>query len=182
MEWLEKNAALEKVVAIGEIGLDYYWDEPDKEIQKKWFLRQLALARKVKKPVIIHSREAALDTLTLMKEAGAADIPGVIHCYSYSKETAREFLEMGYYFGIGGVLTFKNAKKLKEAVSYLPMDRILLETDCPYLSPEPNRGKRNSSLNIPYVVAQLAQIKGISEEEVVHAATENTERLFSFGH
>jgi TatD DNase family protein len=182
MEWLEKNAALEKVVAIGEIGLDYYWDEPDKEVQKKWFLRQLALAGKVKKPVIIHSREAAFDTLTLMKEAGAADIPGVIHCYSYSKETAREFLEMGYYFGIGGVLTFKNAKKLKEAASYIPMDRILLETDCPYLSPEPNRGKRNSSLNIPYVITQLAQIKGISEEEVMHIATENTERLFSLGH
>lgn len=177
MEWLKEKSALKKVVAIGEIGLDYYWDEPDREIQKKWFQRQLDLAKEVKLPVVIHSREAAADTIGILKEYDG-DLTGVIHCYSYTKESAREFLEMGYSFGIGGVLTFKNAKKLKEAVSYIPMDRILLETDCPYLAPEPNRGKRNSSLYIPYVVQVMAQLKGISEEEVIRITSENTERLF----
>ncbi|MBQ8198717.1 MAG: TatD family hydrolase [Lachnospiraceae bacterium] len=177
MEWLKEKSALKKVVAIGEIGLDYYWDEPDREIQKKWFQRQLDLAKEVKLPVVIHSREAAADTIGILKEYDG-DLIGVIHCYSYTKESAREFLEMGYSFGIGGVLTFKNAKKLKEAVSYIPMDRILLETDCPYLAPEPNRGKRNSSLYIPYVVQVMAQLKGISEEEVIRITSENTERLF----
>lgn len=177
MEWLKEKSALKKVVAIGEIGLDYYWDEPDREIQKKWFQRQLDLAKEVKLPVVIHSREAAADTIGILKEYDG-DLTGVIHCYSYTKESAREFLEMGYSFGIGGVLTFKNAKKLKEAVSYIPMDRILLETDCPYLAPEPNRGKRNSSLYIPYVVQVMAQLKGISEEQVIRITSENTERLF----
>lgn len=178
MNWLKEKSSLKKVVAIGEIGLDYYWDEPDREIQKKWFRRQLELAKEVSLPVVIHSREAAADTIAIMKESGAGEIEGVIHCYSYTKETAREFLEMGYSFGIGGVLTFKNAKKLKEAVAYIPMDRILLETDCPYLAPEPNRGKRNSSLYIPSIVAVMAQIKGLSEEEVIRITSENTERLF----
>lgn len=178
MKWIAEKSRLSKVVAIGEIGLDYYWDTPDRETQKKWFRRQLALAKEVKLPVVIHSRDAAADTISMMKECGADTIPGVIHCYSYTKESAREFLDMGYSFGIGGVLTFKNAKKLKEAVAYMPMDRILLETDCPYLAPEPNRGKRNSSLNLPYVVQVMAQIKGISEEEVIRITSENTERLF----
>ena len=141
-------------------------------------LRQLELAREIKKPVIIHSRDAAKDTVDLMTEAHAEEIGGVIHCYSYTKETAKIFLDMGFYFGIGGVLTFKNAKKLKEAVEYIPMDRIVLETDCPYLAPEPNRGKRNSSLNIPYVIAAMAQIKGITEEEVRKAAWDNSLRLY----
>ena len=178
LQWLRESSSHEKVVAIGEIGLDYHYDETDKALQKKWFLMQLQLAREVKKPVIIHSRDAALDTITLMKEADAQEIPGVVHCYSYSKESASDYLELGYYFGIGGVLTFTNAKKLKEAVSYIPIDRILLETDCPYLAPAPNRGKRNSSLNIPYVVTELAGIKGISEDEVIRITTENTKRLF----
>ena len=176
--WLKEQASLPKTVAIGEIGLDYYWPEPDHETQKKWFLRQLDLAREIKKPVIIHSRDAAKDTVDLMTEAHAEEIGGVIHCYSYTKETAKIFLDMGFYFGIGGVLTFKNAKKLKEAVEYIPMDRIVLETDCPYLAPEPNRGKRNSSLNIPYVIAAMAQIKGITEEEVRKAAWDNSLKLY----
>ena len=146
--------------------------------QREHFLRQLDLAREIKKPVIIHSRDAAKDTVDLMTEAHAEEIGGVIHCYSYTKETAKIFLDMGFYFGIGGVLTFKNAKKLKEAVEYIPMDRIVLETDCPYLAPEPNRGKRNSSLNIPYVIAAMAQIKGITEEEVRKAAWDNSLRLY----
>lgn len=178
MNWIKEKSCLSKVVAIGEIGLDYYWDTPDRETQKKWFHRQLELAKEVNLPVVIHSRDAAADTISIMKECDAKSISGVIHCYSYTKESAREFLDMGYSFGIGGVLTFKNAKKLKEAVAYIPMDRILLETDCPYLAPEPNRGKRNSSLNIPYIAAVMAQIKGISEEEVIRITSENTERLF----
>lgn len=168
----------EKCLAVGEIGLDYYWDEPEQEIQKKWFVRQLALAREVKLPVVIHSREAAKDTADIMTAEHAEEIGGVVHCYSYTKETAKIFLNMGFYFGIGGVLTFKNAKKLKEAVEYIPMDRIVLETDCPYLAPEPNRGKRNSSLNIPYVVTAMSQLKGISEEEVRKAAWENAIKLY----
>ena len=177
-EWLRQQCQLEKCVAVGEIGLDYYWDEPDRELQKEWFCRQLNLAREFAKPVIIHSRDAAKDTVDLMTEEHAEEIGGVIHCYSYTKETAEVFLKMGFYFGIGGVLTFKNAKKLKEAVAYIPLDRIVLETDCPYLAPEPNRGKRNSSLNIPYVVKALAEIKGVEEETVRKAAWENAHKLY----
>lgn len=176
--WLGQQCQSDKCVAVGEIGLDYYWDEPDRNIQKLWFARQLNLARELKLPVIIHSRDAAKDTVDLMTAEKAGDIGGVIHCYSYTKETARIFLDMGFYFGIGGVLTFNNAKKLKEAVEYIPMARIVLETDCPYLAPVPNRGKRNSSLNIPYVVRAMAQIKGISEEEIRAAAWENSHKLY----
>ena len=178
VDWLREQCKRDKCLAVGEIGLDYYWDEPDREIQKKWFVRQLALAGELKLPVIIHSREAAKDTIDIMKAEKAGEIGGVVHCYSYTKETAKIFLDMGFYFGIGGVLTFKNAKKLKEAVEYIPMDRIVLETDCPYLAPEPNRGRRNSSLNLPYVVNTMAEIKGITEEEVRIAAWENAIKLY----
>jgi len=178
IQWLKQQCQAEKCVALGEIGLDYYWDEPDREIQKKWFVRQLDLARELKLPVVIHSRDAAKDTVDIMTARKAGEIGGVVHCYSYTKETARIFLEMGFYFGIGGVLTFKNARKLKEAVEYLPLDRIVLETDCPYLAPVPNRGKRNSSLNLPYVVAALAELKGMSEEEIRSSVWKNSLGLY----
>lgn len=178
MQWLEQQCNHEKILAVGEIGLDYYWPEPDKETQKKWFAKQLELARKVKLPVIIHSREAAKDTLEIMKEHHAEEIGGVIHCYSYTKEMAAEYLNMQFYFGIGGVVTFKNAKKLKEAVAYIPLDNILIETDSPYLAPEPNRGKRNSSLNLPYIAQAIADIKGISYDEVIEATNQNARQLF----
>lgn len=178
MDWLARQSRLEKCVAIGEIGLDYYWDEPRRELQKEWFVRQLRLAREVGLPVVIHSREAAQDTITLMQEERAEEIGGVIHCYSYSRESARIFLDMGFYFGIGGVVTFTNGRKLKEVVEYLPMDRILLETDSPYLSPVPRRGKRNDSRNLPFVVEEIARIKGISGEEVERITTENALRLY----
>lgn len=178
---LRQQCQLEKCVAVGEIGLDYYWDEPDRELQKKWFRRQLNLAREIGKPVIIHSRDAAKDTVDIMAEEHAEEIGGVIHCYSYTKETAESFLKMGFYFGIGGVLTFKNAKKLKEAAAAIPLERIVLETDCPYLAPEPNRGKRNSSLNLPYVVRALAELKGTDEETVRQITWENAERLYRMG-
>lgn len=176
--WLREQCAADKVVAVGEIGLDYHWKEPDVKIQKMWFGRQMELAREVQLPVIIHSRDAAKDTLDMMKTFHAEEIGGVIHCYSYTKEIARDYLQMGFYFGIGGVITFHNAKKLKEAVEYIPMDKILLETDSPYLAPEPNRGKRNSSLNLPYVVEEIAAIKGVTYEDVVDITSENAKRLF----
>ena len=141
--WLKEKLSHEKVVAVGEIGLDYYWDQESHEVQKKWFLRQLEAAREAGLPVIIHSRDAAKDTLDIMKAEHGSDIGGVIHCFSYTKEMAREYLDMGFFLGIGGVLTFKNARKLVETVEYAPLDRLVLETDCPYLSPVPNRGKRN---------------------------------------
>jgi len=179
IDWL-KNEALfnKKVVAIGEIGLDYYWEEPKRDIQKIWFERQLELAREVKLPVIIHSRDASKETLDIMKAHKAEEIGGVIHCYSYSKETAKEYLNMGFYFGIGGVVTFKNARQVKEAVQYIPLDRILLETDCPYLSPEPNRGKRNSSLNIPYIAGAIAQLKGIEYDELIGITSQNAKKMY----
>ena len=167
-----------KCVAVGEIGLDYYWPEPGADVQKKWFERQLELAREVKKPVIIHSREACKDTLDVLRSHAAEEIGGVIHCYSYSAETARDYLKLGFFFGIGGVLTFKNSKKLKETVEMLSMESMILETDCPYLAPAPHRGKRNSSLMLPYVVEAMAQIKGISPEEVRRITWENACRLY----
>lgn len=176
--WMKEQCSLPKIVAVGEIGLDYYWDEPDRKIQKKWFTRQLQMAREVKLPVVIHSRDAAKDTVDMMRAERAEEIGGVVHCYSYTKETAREFLTMDFSFGIGGVITFNNAKKLKEAVEYIPIEKILLETDSPYLAPMPYRGKRNSSLNLPLIAAQIAEIKGMSQEEVVAITTENAKRLF----
>jgi len=176
-QWLREKAMEEKMVAIGEIGLDYYWPEPDHEIQKEWFIKQLQLAKELDKPVIIHSRDAAADTLSIM-EKEAADLKGVIHCYSYSKEMAKSFLKMGYYFGIGGVVTFSNAKKLVETVEYVPLENILLETDCPYLAPVPNRGKRNSSLNLTYVAEKIAEIKSVPYDTVIDVTRRNANKLF----
>lgn len=175
---MKELCRLEKTVAVGEIGLDYYWEKENHETQIYWFRRQTEIAREEKLPLIIHSRDAAADTLQTMKECRAGEIGGVIHCFSYTKEMAREYLEMGMYLGIGGVLTFKNARKLREVVEYAPLDRILLETDSPYLAPVPYRGKRNSSLNLPLVVQEIAQIKGLSSEEVVRRTEENAYRLF----
>jgi len=175
---IRQMSADEKCVAIGEIGLDYYWPEPDHEIQKKWFVRQLDLAREVGLPVVIHSRDAAADTVQILKDNNAGDIGGVVHCFSYSKEVAIECVKMGFYIGVGGVLTFKNGKKMKEVVSEIPIEKIILETDCPYLAPEPNRGKRNSSLNLPYVVKAMAEIKGISEEEVIDITERNARAMY----
>lgn len=205
--WLAEQAAHPKTVAIGEIGLDYYWDKEAEvqERQRYWFKRQLELARREMLPVIIHSRDAAEDTMDILQEfhrmtkgddsdvtsrTGLAndtseqgycwdETPGVIHCYSYSPEMAHEFIKMGYYIGVGGVVTFKNAKKLVRTVEEIPMERILLETDCPYMAPEPHRGTRNDSRNIPYVIEKIAQIKGIDPKVVEETARENAFRLFT---
>lgn len=176
--WIKEKAQGDKVAAIGEIGLDYFWPEPDREIQKKWFAKQLQIAGEMKLPVIVHSREAAKDTLDLLKEQRKDLRKVVIHCYSYGKEMAAEFLNLDFYFGIGGVLTFKNARKLTEAVKYIPMNKILLETDCPYLAPEPYRGKRNQSSYIDFVAQKLSEIKQISKEDVLAQAMQNAKEFY----
>ncbi len=176
--WLSQAVRQEKIVAVGEIGLDYYYDEPDRQLQKDWFARQISLAADVGLPMIIHSREAAQDTYDIMHSLGCEDVGGVIHCFSYSVEMARKFLDMGFYLGLGGVVTFKNARTVKEVAAYAPMDRIVLETDCPYLSPVPYRGKRNSSLNLPYVAEAIAQIRDMDVEEVCRVTSENVRALY----
>lgn len=169
----------EKVVAVGEIGLDYYWDKESHEIQKKWFIRQLELAGELGLPVVIHSREAAADTMEIMKRY-AKGFKGVIHCYSYSREMAKEYVKMGFYIGVGGVVTFKNARKLKETVEEIPLASIVLETDCPYLAPVPYRGKRNHSAYIRYVAEEVARLKGLSCEEVIRQTEKNAKELYGF--
>ena len=178
-EYLKKAASRDKIVAIGEIGLDYYWEkeESQKATQKEWFVKQLQLAKELDKPVIIHSREAAADTLDIMKQEWA-DRKAVIHCYSYSAEMAKIYAKMGYYFGIGGVLTYKNARTLVETVEYVPIEQLLLETDCPYLSPVPNRGKRNDSSNLRYVAEKIAEIKNMSYDAVVDITEQNAKKFF----
>ena len=176
-----KNYALDKgnkVVAVGEIGLDYYWDEPQRDIQKKWFVRQLQLSKEVNLPIIVHSREAAKDTLDIIKEEHNGSTGGVIHCFSYGIEMAKEYLDMGYYLGVGGVVTFKNGRKLKDVVEYTPIDRIVVETDSPYLAPVPNRGKRNTSANLPFIIEEIASIKGMSPTQVEEATYENAMKLY----
>lgn len=168
----------EKIAAVGEIGIDYHRVSDNKKEQIYWFERFTDLARREKLPIIIHSREAAADTLEVIKKEKIGEIGAVMHCYSYSREYARELLDMGFYFGIGGVSTFKNARKLIETLEYIPMTSILLETDSPYLAPVPYRGKRNCSLYIPYVAQKIAQIKNLTEEEVIRACNENARRLF----
>ena len=167
-----------KIVAIGEIGLDYHWEEPSRTLQKEWFAKQLELAQELEMPIIIHSRDAAEDTYEILKVYAEHGLKGVMHCYSYSVEMAKKYVDMGLYIGIGGVLTFKNAKKLKEVAAEIPLEKIVLETDCPYMAPEPHRGKRNDSTYIKYVVKVLAEIKGISEEEVERVTFENACKLY----
>ena len=184
MEELSHMAKEDKVVAIGEIGLDYFRKEGNayKSVQKEWFCRQLDLAKEIEKPVIIHSRDAAEDTIQILrdfrKENPQIENPGVIHCYSYSPELAKEYVAMGFYIGIGGVVTFKNAKKLVETVAQIPLDRILIETDSPYLCPEPNRGKRNDSSQIRYVMDRIADIRGIAPEEVEKQTEMNARKMY----
>ena len=184
MEELSHMAKEDKVVAIGEIGLDYFRKEGNvyKSVQKEWFCRQLDLAKEIEKPVIIHSRDAAEDTIQILrdfrKENPQIENPGVIHCYSYSPELAKEYVAMGFYIGIGGVVTFKNAKKLVETVAQIPLERILVETDSPYLCPEPNRGKRNDSSQIRYVIDRIADIRGIAPEEVEKQIEMNARKMY----
>lgn len=170
----------EKTVAIGEIGLDYYWHkEPENHLlQQKMFRAQMDIAREEQLPFMVHSRDAAEDTLNIVREYVQNGMyGGILHCFSYGKEIAREYLNMGIYLGIGGVVTFKNAKKLKEVVAYAPLSQLLLETDCPYMAPEPYRGKRNTSANLSYVAQAIAAIKGVTADEVIAVTEENAEKL-----
>lgn len=166
------------VVAIGEIGLDYHWNVESADIQKYWFKKQIEAARRAGKPVIVHSRDAAEDTMELIKEEKLGEVCGIIHCYSYSVEQAREYVNMGFYLGVGGVVTYKNGRKLKQVVKEIPLERIVLETDCPYLAPTPHRGERNTSAYLPLMVQAIAELKGVSEEEVIRITEENARKVY----
>lgn len=178
LEWLRELSAHPKVVALGEMGLDYHWDKSPKDIQKEVFKKQIQLAKEVKLPIIIHNREATSDIVEILKEEGAAEVGGIMHCFSGSVETAKECLDMNFYISLGGPVTFKNAKKPKEVAEAVPLDRLLIETDCPYLAPHPYRGKRNEPAYVKLVAEQIAELKGITYDEVAKATTENANKLF----
>lgn len=172
---LEKMLAHKKVVALGEIGLDYHYPEPPRDIQREVFVRQLEIAKRFDMPVVIHSRDASGDTMEILKRYKPR---GVLHCFSGSAETAREVVKLGMYIGFTGVLTFKNSKKAWAACAETPLDRLLLETDCPYMAPVPHRGERSDSSMIVFTAAKMAEIKGVSAEEMIDIARRNGERLF----
>ena len=178
IDWLKGLCDDPKVVAIGEIGLDYHYDEPDREVQKKWFVRQLELAVETELPIVVHSRDAAADTYEILSRDEFRGLKGIIHCFSYSAEFAEKYVKMGYLIGVGGVVTFKNGRKLHEVVRQTPLENIVVETDCPYLAPEPYRGRRNSSAYLPYIIERIASIKGSSYEEVRQATYENAALLY----
>jgi len=188
MEKIKLLAKHEKIVAIGEIGLDYHFeDDPEPEVQKKWFIRQLGLANELKLPVIIHSRDAAKDTYDILKEyhRGAEKNPkegfsgGVIHCFSYSVEMAREFIKMGYFIGLDGPVTFKNGKTAKMVAKEVPIDRLVVETDCPYMAPEPHRGKRNYSGYLKYIIEEIAEIREVPYKEMEEILYNNAKSLYN---
>ncbi|WP_010681079.1 TatD family hydrolase [Acetivibrio cellulolyticus] len=168
----------DKVVAIGEIGLDYYYDTAPREIQQHWFSQQIDLARELRLPIIVHDRDAHQDSVDIIKAQKASEVGGVFHCYSGSVEMAKELINCNFYISVGGSLTFKNAKKLVEVVRCIPMERLLIETDCPYLTPEPHRGKRNDSSYVRFVAEKVAEIRQMDFEEVAEATLRNAKELF----
>ncbi|MDP4181842.1 MAG: TatD family hydrolase [Bacillota bacterium] len=167
-----------KVVAVGEIGLDYYYDNSPRDVQKHWFLRQIEFAKDVNKPIIVHDRDAHEDIMNLIKSSHAEKVGGVIHCFSGSVQMAKELLDLGFYLSFAGAVTFKNARKAIEVLQYAPIDRILIETDSPYLTPEPFRGKRNDSRHVRLVAEKIAEIKGLSFEDVALTTLNNAKDLF----
>ncbi|CAH2717125.1 putative metal-dependent hydrolase YcfH [Neobacillus rhizosphaerae] len=177
--WIEELSAHPKVVAIGEMGLDYHWDKSPKEIQKKVFRKQIQLAKKVKLPIVIHNREATADIVEILKEEGAEEVGGIMHCFSGSPEVAKECVNMNFYISLGGPVTFKNAKKPKEVAAEIPLDKLLIETDCPYLAPHPYRGKRNEPGYVKLVAEEIAEIKGLTFEEVAEVTTRNAKKVFA---
>lgn len=174
LKFIEEHINDEKIIAVGEIGLDYHYDT-DKKLQKELFKRQLEIAYKYNKPVIIHSRDCIQETYNILKES---KVKGTMHCYSGSKEMALEFIKIGFLIGIGGVSTFKNAKNIVDVIKYIPLEYIILETDSPYLTPEPYRGKRNEPMYIPIVAKRVADIKGLDIKEIERTTTDNARRLF----
>ncbi|MBW7651604.1 TatD family hydrolase [Anoxybacillus sp. ST4] len=175
---IEQLAAHPKVVALGEMGLDYYWDQSPKEVQKEVFRKQIRLAKKVKLPIIIHNRDATADIVHILREEQAAEVGGVMHCFTGSVEVAHQCIDMNFYISFGGPVTFKNAKKPKEVAKEIPLDRMLIETDCPYLTPHPFRGKRNEPSYVKYVAEAIAELKGVSFDEVAQKTSDNAKRLF----
>ncbi|MDC2867475.1 MULTISPECIES: TatD family hydrolase [unclassified Bacillus (in: firmicutes)] len=178
LEWLEELAAHPKVVALGEMGLDYHWDKSPKEVQKEVFRKQIRLARKVNLPIIIHNRDATQDIVDILKEENASEVGGIMHCFSGSVEVAKQCVEMNFLISLGGPVTFKNAKKPKEVAMEIPMEQLLIETDCPYLTPHPFRGQRNEPSYVKLVAEEIAKLKGLSYEEVAIKTTENAKKLF----
>ncbi|MBQ7064868.1 MAG: TatD family hydrolase [Firmicutes bacterium] len=169
----------DKIVAIGEIGLDYHYpNNPDRELQQEWFIEQIELAKELELPVIVHSRDASRDTFEILQDYGRGLCGGVLHSFSGSPELAAEYVKRGFYLGIGGMVTFPNAKKVAATVERIPLEHLLIETDCPYLAPVPNRGHRNDSRNLAYIAARIAGIKGVTVEEVARVTSENARRLF----
>lgn len=179
LAWIEELSSHPKVVAIGEMGLDYYWDKSPKEIQKEVFRKQIQLAKKVNLPIVIHNREATADIVEILKEEGASEVGGIMHCFSGSVEVAQECLNMNFYISLGGPVTFKNARKPKEVAEAVPLEKLLIETDCPYLAPHPYRGKRNEPGYVKLVAEQIAELKEISYEEVARITTANAKKLFA---
>jgi len=178
LRWIEELSSHPKVVALGEMGLDYYWDKSPKDIQQEVFRKQIRLAKKVKIPIVIHNRDATADIVEILKEEGAGEVGGIMHCFSGSPEIAKECVDMNFFISLGGPVTFKNAKKPKEVADVIPLEKLLIETDCPYLTPHPFRGKRNEPSYVKLVAEQIAEIKGLSVEEVAQATTENAKKLF----
>lgn len=178
LKWIEELASHPKVVAIGEMGLDYHWDKSPHDIQKEVFRKQIRLAQKVKLPIVIHNRDATADIVEILREEGAAEVGGIMHCFSGSVEIAKECLDMNFYISLGGPVTFKNAKKPKEVALEIPLDKLLIETDCPYLTPHPYRGQRNEPSYVKLVAEQIAEIKGVTFEEIARATSDNAKKLF----
>ncbi|CAG9610123.1 TatD family hydrolase [Pseudoneobacillus rhizosphaerae] len=178
LKWIEELANHPKVVAIGEMGLDYHWDKSPHDIQKDVFRKQIRLAKKVKLPIVIHNRDATADIVEILREEGAAEVGGIMHCFSGSVEIAKECLDMNFYISLGGPVTFKNAKKPKEVALEIPLDKLLIETDCPYLTPHPYRGQRNEPSYVKLVAEQIAEIKGVTFEEIARATSDNAKKLF----
>jgi len=178
LEEIEKLAENKKVVAIGEIGLDYYWNKENKVEQQKIFIEQIELANKLNLPIVIHTREAVMDTIDILKNKIECKNKGVFHCCPLNIELVKEVLKLGFYISFAGPVTFKNSKNAEEVVKFVPLERILIETDSPYLSPEPVRGKRNDSRNIKYIAEKIADIKGLEIETVAKQTYENTKTIF----
>ncbi|MGM0846970.1 MAG: TatD family hydrolase [Bacillota bacterium] len=178
LRWIEELSSHEKVVAIGETGLDYHWDKSPKEIQQEAFRKQIRLAKKVRLPIIIHNREATQDIVDILHEEDAKEVGGIMHCFSGSPETARECVDMNFLISLGGPVTFKNAKKPKEVAEEIPLEKLLIETDCPYLAPHPYRGKRNEPSYVKLVAEQIAELKGVSFEKVAEETTRNAKKIF----
>ena len=172
-----KENKSKKLVAIGEIGLDYYWNKENKELQKQAFIKQIELANELELPIVIHSRDASVDTIDIIRN-NKVKKAGIFHCCQLNQELVRQALELGYYISFAGPITFKNSKNAPEIIKMVPMDRILIETDSPYLSPEPNRGKRNDCRNVRYVAQKIADVKGLTVEEVAQKTYENAIRIF----